>query len=318
MQELSSLAPKITPDASLRHFLTIALPVERQHTRGLRDHEFLVLRPDDLARGDATAAADAAVARAEARDAASRPRMPLTVVLDNLRSAFNVGSIFRTAECLRAEQLCLCGYTAAPEPGDADGRGQGRAAGGGGHTARAAMGADAHVPWSRHERAADAVAALRARGVPVFALETVEGATPLHELVFPSPCALLLGNERHGLEADLLGLCSAPVRIPCHGVKNSLNVAVAFAICAYEVARQWQWAGGGSDAGPAGGGAGGVGVAPTAGTEAEIEKAGHRAPDTTSDARTSQVPLTEVAPTAGTEAEVEKAGHRAPDTTSDA
>lgn len=237
LRELSSLAPKLTPSASLRHFLTICLPVERQHTRGLRDDEFLVLRPDDVGRADSPACPGGAGAAMGASGPEApvpgRQRMPLVVVMDHLRSAFNVGAIFRSAECLRVSHLHLCGYTATPD----ESRGQ---------TGRAAMGADVHVPWSHSERTKDVLRELSARGIPVFALETVEGAESVHAFEFPQPCALLLGNERHGIEADLLALCTAPVRIPCYGVKNSLNVSVAFAICAYEIARQWQWTGGDS------------------------------------------------------------------------
>lgn len=235
MQELGSLAPKIGPNATLRHFLTIVLPIERQHTRGLRDHEFLVLRPDDLGKecdGQSFDSVPASSSSSKAGALVTAPRqgarMPLTVVMDNLRSAFNVGSIFRTSECLRVERLHLCGYTATPDESK-------------GQTGRAAMGADTMVPWEHAPRTHDVVKRLREAGVPVFALETVQGAASLHEFEFPSPCALLLGNERHGLEADLLSLCTAPVRIPCLGVKNSLNVGVAYAICAFEVARQWRW-----------------------------------------------------------------------------
>merc|ERR1719221_27967 len=159
--------------------------------------------------------------------------MALTVVLDNLWSSFNVGSIFRTSECLRVGKLHLCGYTATPEGSDK----------GGNQTGRAAIGADANVPWDHRPKTSDVISELQEQGVPVFALETVEGAASVHAFNFPSPCALLLGNERHGVEADLLSQCTETIRIPCHGFKNSLNVGVAFAICAYEVARQWGWDG---------------------------------------------------------------------------
>lgn len=229
LQELSSLAPKISPSATLKHFLTIALPIERQHTRGLRDHEFLVLRPDDTSRADVGCAGAHAVA--DQASVGERSRMPLIVVMDNLRSSFNVGSIFRTSESLRVQKLHLCGYTATPNETKSQ-------------TGRAAMGADANVPWDHRQKSYELVQELRDQGVPVIAVETVAGAASVHEFPFPSPCALLLGNERHGLEADLLALCSATVRIPCHGVKNSLNVGVAFAVVAFEVARQWRWDGG--------------------------------------------------------------------------
>mmetsp|Transcript_20372 Transcript_20372/g.30045 ORF Transcript_20372/g.30045 Transcript_20372/m.30045 type:complete len:235 (+) Transcript_20372:36-740(+) len=231
----------------LRQFLTMALPVERQHTRGLRDDEFLVTRPDDLSAGGQTTSSSTssrALPTAETdTDATQSPpcraagvvasnkeddRLPLVLVCDNLRSAFNVGSLFRTAECLRVRKIYLCGYTATPE----DAKGQ---------TAKASMGAHDYVPWEHREKTLPVLEELRAAGYFVAALETAQNSVSLYEQSFPaSPgTALLLGNERHGLEADLLAACSAVVRIPCKGVKNSLNVGIAAAICSYEVARQW-------------------------------------------------------------------------------
>jgi len=92
-------------------------------------------------------------------------------------------------------------------------------------------------------RTEDAIDELRARGITIVALETVRGAPYAHEYTFPTPplgCALLLGNERHGVSPELLAKCDAVVRLPCRGVKNSLNVAVALGMCAHEVARQWR------------------------------------------------------------------------------
>jgi len=221
-------------DMDLKHFLTMALPVERQHTRGLRDDEFLVTRPDDLSAASvvaASAATGGSLARGLApEDEGNGSRMPLVLVLDNLRSAFNVGAIFRTAECLRVRQIFLCGYTATPE----DARGQ---------TARAAMGTSEYVPWEHRPRTLPVLEGLRGAGLQVVALETVADAAPVHRHRFPigAGVALLLGNERHGLEADLLAACSVVVRIPCRGAKNSLNVGVAAAVCGYEIARQWGW-----------------------------------------------------------------------------
>merc|ERR1719277_2271616 len=138
-----------------------------------RDHEFLVTRPDDLpattsAACSSTAAAatgdkQAVVAPADAAAEQDRPRMPLVLVLDNLRSAFNVGAIFRTAECLRAQKMYLCGYTATPE----DTHGQ---------TAKASMGAEGFVPWERRPRTLPVLEELRAAGMHVVALETVKDA----------------------------------------------------------------------------------------------------------------------------------------------
>jgi len=98
------------------------------------------------------------------------------------------------------------------------------------------------VNLDRRRRAETAIDELRAAGVPVVAVETVAGAPYAHEFAFPPPpagCALLLGNERHGLAPELLARCDAVVRLPCRGLKNSLNVAVALGMCAHEAARQW-------------------------------------------------------------------------------
>jgi len=104
------------------------------------------------------------------------------------------------------------------------------------------MGTHAAVAWEWRRRAESAIDELRAAGVPVVAVETVAGAPYAHDFAFPPPpagCALLLGNERHGLAPELLARCDAVVRLPCRGLKNSLNVAVALGMCAHEAARQW-------------------------------------------------------------------------------
>merc|ERR1719210_2463111 len=121
-------------DMDLRHFLTMALPVERQHTRGLRDDEFLVTRTED-----APSCASTISASASSTASTGKKRIPLVFVLDNMRSAFNVGAVFRTADCLCLHKIYLCGYTATPE----DAKGQ---------VARAAMGAHEHVPWELRPR----------------------------------------------------------------------------------------------------------------------------------------------------------------------
>jgi tRNA(Leu) C34 or U34 (ribose-2'-O)-methylase TrmL len=195
-------------DFSLDHFLNIALPLEREHTRGLQEFEFLSARID----------VDDRIAPPRARPG------ELHVVADNLRSAFNVGSIFRTAECLGARRLHLCGYTATPA--DA-------------HVEKTTMGAHALVDWAWSRSALATIEALRAEGVVCVALETVRGAPMCWDYSFPSRVALVLGNERHGLGPDVLAACDGTVQLPCVGVKNSMNVGVAFGMCAYEVARQW-------------------------------------------------------------------------------
>lgn len=211
LKELARLGPKMkTLDFDLSHFLKMALPVERKHSRGLKDHEFMVETDDREAT-----ASDAAGAK-----------LPLTVVLDNLRSAFNVGSVFRTSECLGVSRIYLCGYTATPEDE---------------HTKKSSMGTHKFVDWEWRRGTLETIRELKSQGVTVIALETVRGKPLAHDFCFPrSGCALVLGNERHGLEADVLAECDEVVQLPCTGVKNSLNVACAFGMCCYEVVRQWR------------------------------------------------------------------------------
>eukprot|EP01129_Flabellula_baltica_P012353 TRINITY_DN5571_c0_g1_i1.p1 TRINITY_DN5571_c0_g1~~TRINITY_DN5571_c0_g1_i1.p1 ORF type:complete len:123 (+),score=22.38 TRINITY_DN5571_c0_g1_i1:611-979(+) len=119
----------------------------------------------------------------------------------------------------------LCGYTATP---DSD------------KTARTTMGAHEYVKWSTYQRVEDALTELKEKGIAVYALETVEEAVNIYDQPFPKGgCALLLGNERYGIEANVLSLCDGIVSIPCRGVKNSLNVGVAFGIATFEITRQW-------------------------------------------------------------------------------
>ena len=202
---LSRFAAKLPPDMSLKHFLGVMVPIEREFSRGIRDDDFLIRE------GDAPAAPRSAP-------------MPLTIVLDHIRSAFNVGGIFRTAECLGISDIHLCGYTASAD--DAK-------------TKKTAMGCDALVNWRWHQHAAEVLRALKDNGVFIVAIETAPDAPSLYDFAFPRPCALIFGNERHGIGRELLPLADELVHIPVFGRKNSLNIATAVGICGYEIRRQW-------------------------------------------------------------------------------
>ena len=153
------------------------------------------------------------------------PRMPLTVIADNFRSAINVGTLFRVSDCFGIEEAILCGYT--PDPSD-------------GRAKAAALGAENWVPWSRVPRTLDAVRAVQARGIPVIALETVEGAPTLEAWQWQFPCAIALGSERFGLDADVVQACDGVMRIPMYGRKNSLNVVMAFTLVAHAARQAFQ------------------------------------------------------------------------------
>ncbi|MBX3041324.1 MAG: TrmH family RNA methyltransferase, partial [Bdellovibrionaceae bacterium] len=106
-------------------------------------------------------------------------------------------------------------------------------------TARSALGAEVFVPWTHHEKTADSLGHLRQMGYRLVAFETAEQALPLDHPFQPVPTALVFGNERFGLSADLLALCDEVRILPLEGVKNSLNAAVIAALAAYEWKKQW-------------------------------------------------------------------------------
>jgi tRNA G18 (ribose-2'-O)-methylase SpoU len=151
--------------------------------------------------------------------------MPLVVVCAGMRSAFNVGGVFRTVECFGGEAVWGCGYTAGPEHGAVK---------------RAAMGTEQWVSWQAFGDATDAMAALREKGYGVVALETTEDAVALENFTWPFPCGLLLGNEQFGLAREVAEAADARVKIPMWGRKNSLNVVSALAVALHAARGQWE------------------------------------------------------------------------------
>ncbi|EOD26298.1 hypothetical protein EMIHUDRAFT_469008 [Emiliania huxleyi CCMP1516] len=164
----------------------------------------------------------------QALERAARPRHNVTVVLDNLRSAENVGSIFRTADATRVCRVVTCGFTTTPPDRKLE---------------KTALGALSSVPCDHFEATIAAVRHLRSRGVYVVALETTEDAIPLG--VAPQlgdegrGVAIVLGNEVTGVDKAVMEECDAVVEIPVFGVKNSLNVACCASVALYEVLRRW-------------------------------------------------------------------------------
>jgi len=142
------------------------------------------------------------------------------LILDNLRSAFNVGSIFRSTECLGLGRIWLCGVTATPNDYA---------------LRKTARGTASRIDWSHFEETAEAVKQARAEGYRVYALETSAQAESVFAEDFKLPLALVLGNESLGISDEILSLCDRTVCLPVQGWKNSLNVAVACAVCAYQV-----------------------------------------------------------------------------------
>jgi 23S rRNA (guanosine2251-2'-O)-methyltransferase len=155
---------------------------------------------------------------------AALEKNPIYIILDNLRSAFNVGSIFRLCDAMRVSGLFLCGYTAFPPHVKLD---------------KTSLGTIDYVPWEKFESTADAVARLRERGVAVWAAETASGAVSYDTAEYPSPLGLVFGNEALGVSREVLELCDGLVEIPLYGFKNSINVAASCAVVGFAALSCW-------------------------------------------------------------------------------
>jgi 23S rRNA (guanosine2251-2'-O)-methyltransferase len=140
------------------------------------------------------------------------------VLLDNIRSAWNVGSIFRSADGFGFRPVYLCGITPTPEIEA---------------VIKTSLGAEDAVPWSYHKDAVKLVMGLKKEGWRILALEDGEGAVPIDPDLKMDDTVLIVGNEITGVDPELLDLCDEIVYIPMFGEKKSFNVAVAFGIAAY-------------------------------------------------------------------------------------
>lgn len=144
----------------------------------------------------------------------------IVVILDNLRSVFNVGSIFRSSECLALGGLALCGITPSPNQT---------------HMVKTAMGTTERVTWTCFPETKDAISHYRKEGYRIIALETAQDAESVFSYRPQLPLALVLGNESLGISQEILTQCDGCIALPVLGWKNSLNVGVAFAVTAYQL-----------------------------------------------------------------------------------
>jgi tRNA G18 (ribose-2'-O)-methylase SpoU len=176
---------------------------------------------------------------------ADLPRVPISVVLDDVRSLANVGLIFRICDALRVERLYLCGITghpADPEFNPNPGRDprprhvQDRAER---EIAKTAVMAIPYVPWEYHPSAIDVVQRLRGNGYQIVAVEQAHASTPYTQPgIYRPPLCLIFGHERAGVAPTALDAADMCIELPVYGMANSLNVAMACAIVGYEILRQ--------------------------------------------------------------------------------
>ncbi len=152
-------------------------------------------------------------------------KMPITVVMDNIRSLNNVGSVFRTSDALRVEKIVLCGITATPPNKEIH---------------KTALGAEDAVDWSYYEETEKAIEALKADGYTICSLEQVENSTSLPDFTPEKDAkyAIVLGNEVKGVQQKVVNMSDICIEIPQFGTKHSFNVSVSAGIVLWEIFRK--------------------------------------------------------------------------------
>jgi tRNA G18 (ribose-2'-O)-methylase SpoU len=153
-------------------------------------------------------------------------RHPVSLMIVNVRSLYNVGSIFRTADSARLNELILCGYTPYPPRKEIE---------------KTALGATESVPWRYYKSASEAINYIKSGGIKVIAVEITDKKRSYDTLTKSDfPLCLVLGNELTGLDDKIINECDDAIEIPMYGVKHSLNVSVTAGIAAYEAVRIWK------------------------------------------------------------------------------
>jgi len=150
-------------------------------------------------------------------------KLSLCVVLNNIRSLHNVGTIFRTADGAGVGKIWLCGITGYPPQGG---------------IAKTALGAEDHVPWEYREDALGLIRELKGQGYQIVLLEQMQGSIGHDSFKAKAPVCLVVGNEVEGIAEELQSISDAAIEIEMDGIKNSLNVAVAFGIAVYQLRGQ--------------------------------------------------------------------------------
>ena len=152
------------------------------------------------------------------------PKIPISFLLENIRSAHNVGSIFRTADGMGASKVFLSGYTCTPPQKD---------------LSKTALGAELAVNWEHNDNPIQIAREIKKQGIQLVLLEHTQTSKSLYNVNWKFPICIVLGNEVEGVSEELISLCDKHVEIPMRGIKQSLNVATAAGIIGYEVLRYY-------------------------------------------------------------------------------
>lgn len=169
--------------------------------------------------------ANADLGRIAPEDYSKVQKIPVVVVLDNVRSLNNIGSVFRTADAFAIEAIYLCGFTAKPPHRDIQ---------------KTALGATETVSWHYFSQIQDAIKQLREEDYIIASVEQTEKATPLHQVKVEKPIAIVLGNEVQGVSQEVCSISDLCIEIPQFGTKHSLNIAVCAGAVLWELCRQFR------------------------------------------------------------------------------
>ena len=150
------------------------------------------------------------------------PRLPISILVENVRSVHNVGSIFRSADGFGAEKIYLSGYTAHPPREDLH---------------KTALGSEDAVPWKYFENPINAAKAINSEGKSLVLIEQTLKSQMIYEINWKFPVCFIVGNEVTGVSEELSAMADMHVELPMRGIKQSLNVSVACGVVGYELAR---------------------------------------------------------------------------------
>lgn len=149
----------------------------------------------------------------------NKPRNEVYLILEDIRSMYNVGAIFRTADGARIKKLYLCGITAYPPRKEIE---------------KTALKTIEHVPWEYHKSAIQVINKLKKKNIQILALEQCKESKLYNKVNYSKPVAIVVGNEISGVSEEALDICDKKIEIPMHGIANSLNVATATGIILYK------------------------------------------------------------------------------------
>ncbi len=163
--------------------------------------------------------------RLTAEEYAQVQKIPLVVVLDNIRSMHNIGAVFRTADAFRISKIYLCGICCCPPDSEIH---------------KTALGAEMTVEWQYFKNTQDAITALHHEGYLIYAVEQVKGSVDLDQIDIEADkrYAIVMGHEVFGVQQEVVDMCDRCIEIPQFGTKHSLNVSVAAGIVMYELTKR--------------------------------------------------------------------------------